>query len=1790
MSQLDDFNNTAPSYSIDDLVDPPASAAPITSLGSNRNTAAFASMLTPDDSKKLDVYHQSNDELNQSGVSPTASAAVADAQGASLAGYQASAADLLLKPDASDEWKAQAITRLNDPENPLFSPRAMVTTQAAEKSVPSETNEAADLRGLYAAGVQDVLNYQREKQKVYNEMQLKQDANKAAPWVSAAEDFVPLAYGYKQARISQDFFGGDSSAVKTMLGTVLSGSSTAARNAAFNRIPLEDRARMLHSVADMISANGQTILLPEGSDQGNMRALQDTIESGSYTTTDETIDNILGVLDVVGIGGVIRKGLGIGKAIEAGADAAEGGARAATQGSPRRPTPGTDWRTGETRSPGTFNQEGMPSDAMREWEMMTPAERGWQRNFITSDVQPTTPAQTIKDANPKMLRDIHEATETDAAGDIANTMYGASREDAIAHDIAPQVSTPAGDISGKVYHPEQNSDFAFMPDAEIMDFVDNSGASWFTPSEKYRLRSQAVNDFTNATGFTYRKEMSTVSDAPDGVTFSSVLGPSDTGWGNIDDAVNHVAFAYKNYGVTPEDMKVLVRQGDSYVPMDVADAVKNSSHGGVVPPNLKETGNPEAGSSPNKVVNGMVKGDDLSNPDYRGETPYYSDKGYHYYTARNEDGTALDVSVFNDEGKSVGQFSFNKEVDGQHQNPSVEIWKDSDKRKGIATNAYNIAETVGGKGFVYRGSDVGQQGVRSEQGQAFHSSYDKKPFTPVERTKYAGQPGVGGDFLVQINHTQKYSAGDVLDEGWEAFTVKRNLMDSWFKNSGRSAQGSVASNLLDPQSMLDFNFTKGATISGSREASLEVMMSKKVKDYTDSVQGLPHNEAQQLFAKIREANIKGESYNYTNMKAEGFSDKAITSLEKWKSAQDTLYSISNRDMVKSYKARGYGVMEHKDSGTRLFVREQSRSAVKDGTMVYDPIKGTASRMTADEITDLYSRNGNIAKTVNPMEVNGVHVEHVINQNSANGTYVRALKDHDTVLNYRKGYYAVRYEDPHFIERRVVDENGKPLVDAGGREVWKAVATADTVPNAKRGIARLQATKGGEYRYRNNLKGEAFDAATAQSMQAGGMSSQRLRGERLEEGVGKNTIDSDTHIEAPINSLIHATSSISHRVSHRDWIETAKARFISQYGDVLPKREGRVQFPSSRDDIGHAGMDSKMARDARTTYEYIRQIENGFTNGIDDGYKALFNIFADGFGELGMGTIEKATRAVGKATAPAAGIKKLAFNLLLALNPLRQFLVQSHQALMLAASFPRYAVSRMVPDMAMMLTKHLAEGTKVKIPDSYWRQWGRSPEEAEAMFQALKQSGIGASIRQHDLVREGLNSVADSSAYTRFRYGTTPVKMALGGARTVMGAARKIGFDFGEYLSSASSFLAHYDDALSKGVKMDKAGVEDTFAKSRNYVYNMDRAGAMPYNHNNVSMFTQFLQVPHKAFTQLLFNRGIPRAQRGRMFAFMTAMYGPTAVIGVVPGSGDAIENFFGDLFPEDPTLRNALRTGLETYILNKAFTQFYGEEVDLDYSSLAPLDAYGITKFIQTAFDEGITKVVTNSPGGSLLFGTNPRVATVLSTMGSLMGMGDAKEKDPVKWSNMWKDIAMLSSGYSNAAKAQMMLEYGKKYGALGGTTDSNVNTFEAVAQAFGIPTADSERTRKILDSTWKTQEAFDSDVKGTYAKYARMITADGVNADQAEYIGKMWQIEMAAYGNNDRAAKIWMQEFNKQLADGNTRVADKVLQMGGWAKPEDTKRLVDTIPGITEIQRQNLRTVLDYNFSMRTDLNKDKK
>ncbi|WP_236489755.1 hypothetical protein, partial [Escherichia coli] len=86
------------------------------------------------------------------------------------------------------------------------------------------------------------------------------------------------------------------------------------------------------------------------------------------------------------------------------------------------------------------------------------------------------------------------------------------------------------------------------------------------------------------------------------------------------------------------------------------------------------------------------------------------------------------------------------------------------------------------------------------------------------------------------------------------------------------------------------------------------------------------------------------------------------------------------------------------------------------------------------------------------------------------------------------------------------------------------------------------------------------------MLSGGMSAERLRGKRLENAYGTNAGMEHMHIQSPSESLMASIRALSDRVSYQNWSDTAKARFMAQFGEVLPTVKGQQKFPRTVDEI------------------------------------------------------------------------------------------------------------------------------------------------------------------------------------------------------------------------------------------------------------------------------------------------------------------------------------------------------------------------------------------------------------------------------------------------------------------------------------------------------------------------------------------------------------------------------------------------------------------------------------------------
>ena len=911
-------------------------------------------------------------------------------------------------------------------------------------------------------------------------------------------------------------------------------------------------------------------------------------------------------------------------------------------------------------------------------------------------------------------------------------------------------------------------------------------------------------------------------------------------------------------------------------------------------------------------------------------------------------------------------------------------------------------------------------------------------------------------------------------------------------------------------------------------------MSRNFKKFTDVYSKLKPNRRNKMADYINEANEKGIRFDKTDLYARGFTQKEIEALKSFRNTMDAIYHATNRDMVKTLRHKGYSLFTHRTSDTRLVAKPLARGAVNSKTEYYDVTDGLKKTVgSSKDLDDFYEKGGTFAKLSEPVEVDGVWVDIIRSAETPEGGYLRALRNDDTVLSYREGYYPVQYNSNFFLTKKIRDANGN--------EMTKVIASAETKSDALKMQKLLEDNDPkGEYDFRPDRGADQpassdFDDAGWSLGVNAGMSNQKVRGERLKDvTAGLHQVDK-TNLVDPLEASANVINALSTRVSMRDWFETSKTRWIKNYAERLgleKNKYGEYEFPKSIVDIkGRGDTPGQTLADARSAFNYIYTLENGYINGIDQGFKALLNFGADFMSTLNLNKAESALRGFAKGNNIASEFKGAAFKMYLAANPARQALVQSHQTIQLNAINPEYVAGGGLAWDLIRVGRVMRGNTK--------------DEEAVKMLQELKDIGQLDAVDANNLIRDDLLTLAETTFAGK-------LKSALGKPISV---AQKVGFDVGEQTVLVTSYLTHRNLAVKAGKTINTRTVDEIAGKSVSFTYNMNRAGDMPYNQNTLNIIAQFLQVPHKAMLQPFTNRSLTAQQRSQLLAWNTVMYGiPTGVV------SSAIFSWM-----EEGEAKDALVTGMEGYLLNKAFSAALGEEQNIDWSDLQPTDLHGFGEFALQLWTTDLGTLLAESPSGSLFFGNNPRLTNLFTTTARWVHIKD--DYDDPALDTKFVDVALafgnLSSGFSNAFKARYAYKTGLKISSLGNTTDYDVTRFEAFMQGFGFRTETETKNQRAKELLYGSNNTFsETDVQAWYNELKRQLSRRGLTVKDRELAQRVITEGMRVFEDDPKFFRDELKSLvKKDYEKGEFDIIEAIYKQQGYKTGSDLIQTLNALP-----------------------------
>ncbi|MDB4302178.1 hypothetical protein N9924_01285 [bacterium] len=1108
-------------------------------------------------------------------------------------------------------------------------------------------------------------------------------------------------------------------------------------------------------------------------------------------------------------------------------------------------------------------------------------------------------------------------------------------------------------------------------------------------------------------------------------------------------------------------------------------------------------------------------------------------KFLNYRSAQSQIGQTPDGGVF----RMSTVFGETQDAGFQNLDDAVQAAVDQAHRFGLTSDSIKIQARTGGGDYVDLDNDMAVAAARGE----------------------------GSDFLVKFDFDYNVNPTDV--SRWEEADVNQKLFgfinpDGWFPQAG----GQLTRWMKDATSIFDKRIAGAGLAIEDRSSRIQKLLLEDMAQVEGKIKSLSMDEQEKLHQHVVHANREGQAYNATELRAEGFSPEAVEAVQSFRNFWDRDWRLNNAVKRKQLQGDGIVVLEDSALGTKLYGKPNAefiKTLPKQNVKVYDMDTDDFKTITSNtELDEFFGESRMIYKLEQPLDIDGSDVKWVIGNERS---HVRPLNDSDDIIPYREGYYKVNYTDSFFLEKRTTDE--------WGEVISRAVQSSDKASTMLRAAKRMNEENiddSIEYVARNDVKDVNDIRRMRDDSQAVSDGFRQYhRGERL--GNAERPID-DAEVENPIDAMKRSAGSVSRRMAYGDWIQSTKARFMSQYGEVVEKQGGKTIFPTHPRFIATENLDNKkLADEARTTWEYISFMENVRMNFGSAMWKYGLKSMEETFGRpasrgrlLGKAG-ETAARLAGTHIKPIEASKKVAFEAAVVFNPARQLFLGVFDVL---TKGPLHGIhfAKGIKDAPSMVAANMAiHSTDPEVAKKWMKVAtgisGRSEVQIKEMLDQFHQSGLVAAIDKQAMMAAGLHTEVERASVKAGKVGG-----ALGKAqRTAANGYEKVrsipykGFEYNEYMTQGIIWASRYNQVLSDVAKtgrktLNKQELEGITSYTRNLNYGQNRAGEMAYNTSALGALFQFIQIPHKALMLISpqaigGSKMLNAKQKAALTTTALALYGTPEDFFGVDIAGGITANI------EDEELRDTLRHGLAW---NAFFNIF---DASISTRELSPFDAEAIADKFVSIFNG---TPFADSPAAQFAW---PRVTEAMRHATAVWGVGYQDYSTQEKFGSIASKWFEISSGYSNTMKSLYAAKHGEFVSGKGWLSDPHVNGAEAMLKFWGVRSLDEQEIFETQQNLKKFRKDALDDVRVWYQDYKKSRISLGDDSRQVDFINRsfaeLWRVykDTPAFESMQKELRKMVKIDAKQ---GETKLMRDMLRSIEVISPDDMKGMFN-VSGLSQ-------------------------
>lgn len=896
---------------------------------------------------------------------------------------------------------------------------------------------------------------------------------------------------------------------------------------------------------------------------------------------------------------------------------------------------------------------------------------------------------------------------------------------------------------------------------------------------------------------------------------------------------------------------------------------------------------------------------------------------------------------------------------------------------------------------------------------------------------------------------------------------------------------------------------------------------------------------QQSKIRVAKALIEGDKqkrvFNPRELATMGLNQKERDAYYTYREAADTLWALQNRDLYNTMRQAGHRTVRTQ-SGDRFYAVpffdfQSAWGSVRQkipqgqGTVeVVDAVSGDPVTLTRVELGRLYDNNeGIILRQWHPMvDERGRHDFVLIRHSDLQDkrAFIDALDR--APMGYRKGHVPRIYKENWFV--RMKPKNAR----VNGHKVEPTNLPVRTIGAT---TTRRQAEK-----LKNDLMAEAERRGDADNyeyivtpdrsradnpvdrarrdwevMQSRRLTNQRRRGEHLRADVSPDAEYQLAEVEDPFLALTRTARATSQHVAYDQTLSTLRRRFMDMYGDFvggsLPADAKAVERLGRDKDV-----DPNRIADAQAFRQYIAMLERAEVGYGDAAFADMMFSLAERL-ETGSLTGEFAAQGARKLAhlQPIKRARTIPFIMFLALNPARQFLIQSGQLAQLAGLDPAGVarLARELPALAVMRATMYSDKASEHGLEAAAAMMGISKSEAHRIQSALfVKSGLLSNIDQHLLV----SGLVDPFTSGRIKSDNFFLRTWQEGAsKTNQGIrlAKALGFDFGESTNVAGTFMIARRRWMRENPEIadkwdQKENLDQITALARQMSFSMTRPGRFGYQDGLLAVPLQFFQVPHKAFNAAFTTRMYSKTEKKRIIAANIALFGGSGMF-LMDDAVELVEDELGWEIP--PRLRQVLVGGLVDFSFNLTVDTMFADN-DREMTNVLLSENFSpyadVTRNIGAWFEftdlttlEWMARAV---PAGSA-------ASRIMRSVRDVRNIFNSKPWDELTTDDAVKAlmaVSAISSGFSNYWKYRYMIETGKAISASGNETVS-VNVWEARARVFGLSTQDEKDYYDAIGEIVDKRQQLKSDADYMYESLKRIYSLYSSDPDKMD-------AELAAY------------------------------------------------------------------------------